>query len=150
MTAATETPIYEEAAAIDWWLKLVVVAVLAATIIPGILTISDSPSEGWVLLGTAVLVAVLFHAILPRRFQLYADRLRIVLGRPFSFEVRLDKIIEAGTIHPAKSLFNAGLRMSTSPGNAIQIRRHGAPTLLISPQNRERFLDQLNGALRRK
>ncbi len=146
----TEAPIYEEAAAIDWWLKLVVVAVLAATFIPGVVIVSHQPLGGWVLLGTAVLVAVLFHAILPRRFQLYADRLRIVLGRPFSFEVRLDKIIEAGTIHPAKSLFNAGLRMSTSPGNAIQIRRHGAPTLLISPQNRERFLDQLNGALRRK
>ena len=150
VTTQPETPIYEESAAFDWWFKALIVAVMAATFIPGVAVISHAPIEGWVLLGTTVLEGLLFHWLVPRRFQLYSDRLRIVLGRPFSFEVRLDKIIEAGAIHPARSLFNAGLRMSTSPGNAIGIRRHGGIDLVISPQNRERFLDQLNGALRRK
>ena len=150
MTGVTETPMYEDGAAIDWWFKGLIVAILAMTFIPGVVIVSHEPLGGWVLLGTTALDGLLFHWLLPRRFQLYPDRLRVVLGYPFAFSVRLDTIKEARAVSTARTLFNTGLRMATSPGNGVRIRRKGGFDLVISPQNRERFLEEVNGALRRK
>ena len=146
----TETPIYEDGAAIDWWFKALIVAIMAATFIPGVVIVSHQPLGGWVLLGTTVFEGLLFHCLLPRRFQLYPDRLRVILGYPFGFNIRLDTIQEARTVSAARTLFNAGLRLATSPGNGVRIRRRGGFDLVISPRNREQFLERVNGALRRK
>ncbi len=150
MTTVTETPVYEDGAAIDWWFRALIVAIMAATAIPGLVVISHAPVDGWVLLGTTVLEGLLFHCLLPRRFQLYPDRLRVILGYPFRFNIRLDTIEEVRAVSAARTLFNAGLRLATSPGNGVRIRRRGGFDLVISPRNRELFLEQVNGALRRK
>ncbi len=146
----TETPIYEDGAAIDWWFKALIVAIMAATFIPGLVIVSHQPLGGWVMLGTMVIEGLLFHWLLPRRFQLYSDRLRVVLGYPFAFSVRLDTIKEARAISAARTLFNTGLRMATSPSHGVEIRRRGGSDLVISPQNRALFLEQVNGVLRRR
>ena len=146
----TETPICEDGTAIDRWFKALIVAIMAATFIPGLVIVSHQPLAGWVLLGTTVIDGLLFHWLVPRRFQLYPDRLRVVLGYPFAFNVRLDTIKEARAISAAQTLFNAGLRMATSPSHGVEIRRRGGSDLVISPLNRELFLEQVNGALRRK
>ncbi len=146
----TETPIYEDGAAIDWWFKALIVATIAATFIPGLAIVSHQPLAGWLLLGTTVFDGLLFHVLLPRRFRLYSDRLRVVLGYPFAFSVRLDTIKEARAVSSAQTLFNTGLRMATSPSHGVEVRRRGGSDLMISPMNRELFLEQVNGALRRK
>lgn len=146
----TETPIYEDSAAIDWWFKAIIVATLAVTFIPGVAIVSHQPLGGWVLLGTTVFDGLLFHWLIPRRFRLYSDRLRVVLGYPFTFNIGLDTINEVRAVSPGRALFNLGLRMATSTGNAVEIRRRGGVNVVVSPRNRELFLEQVNGALRRR
>ena len=150
MTTLTETMIYEEPAAFSGWFKILIITMLAATFIPGVAIISSEPLAGWVLLGATVFDGLLLHWLLPRRFQLYRDRLRIVLGNPFTFSLSLDTIIEIRAISTTRALFNTGITMATSLSASVEIRRSSGRSLVISPQNRELFLEQVNGALQRK
>ena len=150
MTSETGTLLYEESAAFAGWFKLMIVAILAVTFIPGIAIISSEPLAGWVMLGATAFDGLLFHWLLPHHFQLYPDRLRIVLGYPFSFNLPLGTIKEVQALSAGKTLVNFGLRMATAPSNGVEIRRSRGFDLVISPANRQLFLEQINGALRRK
>lgn len=140
-------PIHEERAAYAPGLKWVFALTLAATIVPAILLFSSEPVASWVLLGATVFDAVLLYAILPRRYQILADRVRIVLGAPFAITIGLATIRMVRVATVMESLIFWGIGFVTSPGSAVHISRHQGLDLMISPTNREAFVEQLNQAL---
>jgi hypothetical protein len=92
--------------------------------------------------------ALLFYAILPQRYQIWTDRVRIVLGRPFSVNFPLTTISEALPASGAKAFAYGGLRFATSSRTVIEIVRHRGWNFVISPANRELFLERLAEALK--
>ncbi|HET6478223.1 MAG TPA: hypothetical protein VFF92_04005, partial [Dehalococcoidales bacterium] len=73
--------IHEEPAEYDTWLKLTLGGVLSFTLLLGVYLLYVDRTGAYITLGVTVFDALLFYAVLPQRYQIYTDKVRIVLGR---------------------------------------------------------------------
>ena len=140
--------VYQDTPRYDWWLKLVLGGTLALTLVLGLWFFSIDRPAALVLLAVTVFDALLFHAILPRRLQVYSDRLTIVLGYPFAWNIYLSTIEEARPASSSLAFAYWGVRFATSVRSVVEIVRHSGWNTVISPSNRDLFLEHLNRALR--
>jgi hypothetical protein len=139
--------IYVDKAVYDTWLKVVLVSVLAIPIILAIFKIARNTEEGLAGFGVLLFVIILFRIILPRRFQVYDDKLRIILGGgPFAFNIPLRDIIEIKPRKGIQAFLYTGLRFATSTSHTVEINRKNGLNVLISPANDEVFIEHLNQA----
>ena len=140
--------VYEDIPLYDLWLKLILGSTLALTLILGIVLLPVDSLAAWLMFGITVFDALLFHAVLPRRYQIFQNQVRIVLGRPFAFNIPFSTITEVRSASGVKAFAYWGLRWATSSSSVVEIVRHKGWNVVISPANREAFLEQLNQALR--
>ena len=138
--------LYQDRPKYDYWLKLVIAGTLAITLLPGIALFYLSKELAWTMLALTVFDGLLFHAILPRRFQLFEDRLRIELGRPFALNVPYDNIRQVRPAQTEEAFIYWGIRFATSTKNLLQIVRNKGLNMIISPGDIEMFLKQLEQA----
>jgi len=140
--------IHEEPAKYDFWLKFLLGGAVLFAFFLGLFLLEEDPKGTWVSFAAAAFEILLFHSVLPRRFQVYNDRLRIVLGRPFAITLSLGNISEARPIAGFKALSYWGVRLGTSAGTAVLLVRRRGWNIVISPVDRQRFLQHLDQALR--
>jgi len=139
--------IYEDTPKYDLWFKLILGGVLALTFILGIIFIDQDSEVALVMLGLTLFDALLFKAILPRLFQIYQDRVRIVLGGPLAINIPFSNIQTVRTVSPRKVFVYWGNRFATSTHSIVEIVPKKGLGWVISPANRDMFLEQLNQAL---
>ena len=140
--------VYEARPLYDSWLKLLLGGTLAFTLFLGIGLLSVNLVGAEVALAATAFDALLFHATLPRRYQIFSDRVRIVLGRPFAVNIALSTIREARPASSAKAFAYWGIRFATSSRSVVEIVRSKGWNVVISPANRDLFLDQMTQVLR--
>lgn len=107
----------------------------------------------FVSLASIGLVALLIWAIVPRTYEVYDDRLVLVFAL-WRWNIGMDSIELAQPASWWKSYGYWGVRFATAPGKAVELRRRGGssfsrPNLIISPEDREFFLAELNTSLAR-
>ena len=139
--------IYEDTPKYDLWLKLILGGVLALTLILGIIFIFQDSEVALAMFGVTLFDALLFKAILPQRFQIYQDRVRIVLGRPLAINIPFSNIQTVRTVSARKVFVYWGNRFATSTHIIVEIVRKKGLGFVISPANRDMFLEQLDQAL---
>jgi hypothetical protein len=140
--------LHEEKANYNSWLRLLAIIPIGSFIGALALFFNSGLEASLTLLGDGVLFTLLFYFILPRKFQIYQDRLRIALGPPFAFNIPLSTIKEARPSPGAKAYVYSGIRLATSTRYVIEIVRTRGSNYIISPQNGELFLEQLNLAIK--
>lgn len=140
--------LYEDTAEYDLWLKLLLGGILTFTLIMGFFLLPVDRTGAYIFLGVTVFDALLFYAILPQRYQIWTDRVRIVLGRPLAVNIPLATIQEARSASGSKAFAYWGVRFATSSKNVVEIVRHRGLNFVISPSNRELFLERLAEALK--
>ena len=141
------TMVYEDTPRYDSWLKLLLGSVLALTLILGFVLLSTDIGAAWVMFGVTLFDALLFKAILPRRFQIFQDRVRIVLGGPLAINIPFSNIRTVRTVSARKVFVYWGNRFATSTHSIVEIVRKQGMGVVISPANSDMFLEQLNQAL---
>jgi hypothetical protein len=149
--------LYEDSPKYDLWLKIVLAFAPSLVIVLALLTYygvlpAESEEEARialaVLFATAIFLLLLFWAILPRKYQILEDRIKIVLGRPFSFDIGFNTIEETRREGGRRIvLAYRGRRFATSAKNIVEIIRGKGMNVTISPRNRELFLQELNKAI---
>ena len=139
--------IYDDTPKYDLWLKLILGGVLALTLILGVISIYRDTEAAIAMFGITGFDALLFKAILPRRFQIFEDRLKILLGGPFSINILLSNIAEVKSASSREAFAYWGIRFATSTSNVVEVVRKKGLNLIISPRNDDMFLEQLNQAL---
>jgi len=139
--------IYEDIPIYDLWLKLILGGTLALTLVMGVVFLFFDIGGAVVMFGVTLFDALLFHAIVPRRYQVMQGGLRIVLGSPFHFDIPFDGIREIRPASGSEALFYGGWRWATSSAGVVEIVRSKGLNVVISPSNRELFLEQANRAL---
>ncbi|MFC2122146.1 hypothetical protein ACFLRP_00475 [Bacteroidota bacterium] len=139
--------IYEATAAYDRWLKLFLPGVIALVLVLRVVLAPEDFEGPWLTFGLAAFYALLLHAVMPRRFLVFQDRLRIVLGRPFGLNIPFSSIKEARSVTNGKMYVYWGIKFATSAGSVVEIVRHKGLNIIISPNDREMFLEQFNQAL---
>ncbi|MDM8001176.1 MAG: PH domain-containing protein [Dehalococcoidia bacterium] len=139
---------YEEAARYDRVQIIVFVLIIAATLVPAVVLLFFDIAGAATMFGVTVLDILIFHLAFPRRYQIYNTKLKIVLGWPLSWEIRLTTIKEARPAAGSTTWVYGGVRLATSSATAIEIVRRKGMGVIISPSNRETFLEQLNAAVK--
>ena len=138
--------IYEDTPKYDLWLKLILGGVLALTFILGVIFIYQDTEAAIVMFAVTLFDALLFKAILPRRYQIFEDRLKILMGGPLAINISLSNIEEARPASGRKAFAYNGIRFATSSRHVIEIVRKKGMNIVISPRNSDMFLEQLNQA----
>ncbi len=147
MKTERETPLYEDTARYDFWLKFILGGVVAITGILSVVSLLRGSEDTWVWFGVTLFDVVLFKAILPRKFQIFPGHLRIVLGGPLAVNIAFGNIKQVRPA-PARKLFAyRGIRLATSAGYLMEIVRRKGLGLVISPTSGNAFLEQLRQAL---
>jgi len=141
----TSLLIYEDTPKYDLWLKLILGGVLALTFILGVIFTCQDTEAAIAMFGIILFDALLFKAILPRRYQIFEDRLKILMGGPFAVNISFSNIEEAKPATGRKAFAYGSLRLATSTRNVVEIVRKKGLNLVIFPSN-EMFLEQLNQA----
>ena len=136
--------LYEDRPRYDFWLKAILWGVIAIVLISAIVTFDSDRGGALGLLGTAVFVVLVFWAVMPRRYRIYSNKIKVELGKPFSISIHFDNIKYAGE---PRGKFTAGINLVTSFRNTVEIVRKKGANVNISPGNREAFLENLNRAL---
>ena len=119
---------------------------MALTFILGIIFISIDTEAALAMFGITLFDALLFKAILPQRFQIFEDRLKIILSGPFAIYIPFSNITEARPASGRKVFAYWGERYATSTHHVVEILRKKVLNLVISPMNDDMFLEQLNQA----
>lgn len=104
------------------------------------------------LLVIAALGSSALWAILPRAFELWPERVRIVLGGPFSFSIALDSIerIEPAPGVRAVMPIRWGALFATSFSTTVRLRRTSGVSYMVSPKNPVGFSEAVEAALERR
>ena len=138
------TLLYEDRPRYGLWLKILMWAILAVFLIIAITTFDSDREEALALIGTVVFIILIFWAVMPRKYCIYEDRIKIVMGAPFSISVRFDAIEYTGK---PRGKLTVGINFVTSFRNTVEIVRKKGMNVNISPGDRETFLKNLNNAL---
>ena len=138
--------LYEDKPKYDVWIKAILGGVVVLTFIMGINQISIDTKEAFSVFGVVLFEIILFGIILPRRFQILSDKLRIVLGGPFAINIPLSGIKEVRSRTGIKAFIYFGVRFATSSSHTVEIIRKKGLNMVISPTNDEEFIKQLNQA----
>ncbi len=84
--------LYQDRPAYGLLLKLIIVGIPVALLVTSFsLLSSGNSSDGLALLFETFIIGVIFWVVFPRRYQVFEDHLRIVLGGPFSVKVGFEK-----------------------------------------------------------
>jgi hypothetical protein len=137
--------VYAEQAPYSWWLKLVLGGVPLVTLALGIWALAEDIFVAAIMFGVTIFDGLLFYFIMPRKYQIYSDRLVIVLGPPFNMTVPFADIKEVRAASRDYAVIYTGVRFATSTKHVLEIRRRKGTSTVISPDS-EMFLEQLNQA----
>jgi hypothetical protein len=114
------------------------------------LAVDSADTVAWLAtLAAFALTTGLILLILPRRFEVWTDRLR--LGFPlWRWDIPFDTIDGARPARWWEPYGGIAVRFATSPGKAVVIERLGRrffrPNFVVSPEDRDEFIARLNAA----
>ncbi len=136
--------LYEDIPKYDFWLKSILGGVLALTFVLGVILISDDIGVALAMFGVTLFDALLFKAILPRRFQIFRDKVRILLGWHLAIDIPFSNIVDARSASGSRVFAYWGIRFATSTRFVVEIVRKKGLNVVISPSKGDIFLEQLN------
>ena len=101
-----------------------------------------------VIIVTLFFMAVIGVALMPTKYQIFNDRIRIILGYILHFDIPFRNVGNA-TAATSKDLgvLNLNFINSYSNDNVLQITRKHGVKINITPGNRTLFLENLNKSL---
>ena len=109
--------------------------------------LGQNPADAYGMFGVGAGVLLLYWLILPHRFEVYANRLRVVLGGPFAFNIGFAEITAVEILPPARAFAISGLKMATDAGTALIVKRRGKLDVSLSPRDRDEFVRVLEEAI---
>jgi len=132
----------------DRRMLIIIGGILAFTAVIGLLFLLVDFAGALFLFGTTLFLALLFWIIVPRQYLIYHDRIVIRLGRPFSFGIGLENIRAVKLTKFDDTIAYTGLKFVTAFSDGVEIIRYKGWNMVITPEEPEMFLQQLEEALR--
>lgn len=140
--------LYEDASRTDMWLKLMLVGIPMIFLVLGLVLLFQDTASAFGMFGVTIFYAVLFRLVMPRKYQVYSDKVRIVLGGPFAWNIPFSTIKEVRPASRASAFAYNGVRFATSYRDVVEIRRSKGCNVVISVSNKDVFLEQVRTAMK--
>jgi len=134
--------IYDEAAPYDSWMKYIIVGLPLLLVVAAVFLIPVDIMGTYFMLGDAALIGLIFHFVMPRRYQIFEDKIRIVLGGPFRVSIPFTNVRNVQAAGSYKSMVYSGMRFATTSRSVVEIIRKKGMNIVISPADRDRFMEQ--------
>ena len=130
------------------WARTIILGVPTAsfTLAVAYLAIQDWDA-GSALLGVAIFATGISWSVLPRAYVLQVDRLRIILGWPWSLNVPFSTIDEFCPGRFIDAVAYWSLRLIPSVRGPVVVKRNRGLSIVISPADRKEFLVAAQTAL---
>lgn len=138
--------LYEDTSRYDLWVKILLSGTLVFTFILGVVFLFFDTLAAVILFSVTAFDYLLFKAIMPRRLQVFEDRMRIILGGPVAVNVSLANIKEARIVDGSTAIVYWGLKFATSTKAVVEIVREHGMDMVISPSHAETFIEELKRA----
>ena len=139
--AAISDPVKVFPAAYDWWVWLLLIGVPTAMLTLGILAaMTGEVGATTVVFVVLCLDCLVFWLVMPRRYEVWADKVRIVLGWPAVCTIPMTTITEARPASAVTVYVYWGFRFATRRATAVEIRRSKGWNFVISPNDRDEFM----------
>ena len=137
--------LYQDEPSLGLSLKLIVVIVpLSLLVTSSYLFSSGERDGGLALLAEAFIIGLIFLTVFPRRYQIYEDRLRIVLGGPFSVKLGFDNIKSVEITSRVSFSVNFATKLT---GSYVGIALKRGFSIAITPRDNAAFVENANRAL---
>ncbi|MBN2077241.1 MAG: PH domain-containing protein [Dehalococcoidales bacterium] len=136
--------VFEDKPVYDKLNKYLIGGILAVPLIVAIVLLTQDILGATIMFGITVFDAILFWCVLPKRFLAYEERLKIVLGGPFSYTIPFRDIINVRQATKDMAWVYWGLRLGTSQKFQVEIERKNGLGVIISPSMENDFIEQLN------
>jgi hypothetical protein len=140
--------LYEDAPRTDIWLKLMLTGIPAIFLVVGIVLLFQDTEGAFTMFGVTIFYAVLFRLVMPQKYLVYSDKVRIVLGGPFAWNIPFATIREVRPASRVSAFAYNGIRFVTSSRGVVEISRSKGCNVVISPSNKDVFLEQVRGAMK--
>ena len=147
-------PVYAARAGGLGWIRVLILAEAVLFTVAAIaIAVYSGDAVAWLITTAGFALTIgLIVAILPRRYEVWPDRLSLVFPL-WRWNIPFDTV---GAVRKAvwwEAYAGMGMRFATSPGQAIVVERHQPhltrPNLVISPEDREELILRLQSALTR-
>ena len=131
----------------DFGRKLVLGVTLGLTVVLCVAMLFVDAWAAWLMFGLVVLDVLLVGAVRPRRYQILGDRVRVVMGEPFAFDIPLSSVLGVRAVSGWRDVVRRSHRFDTSKSNMLEIVRRQGWNVIVSPSNPDTFMEDLNQAL---
>ena len=140
--------LYEDEPRTDIWLKLMLVGLPVIFLVLGIVLLFQDTASALGMFGVTIFYAVLFRLVMPQKYQVYNDKVRIAMGGPFAWNIPFSTIKEVRSASRTSAFAYNGVRFATSSRDVVEIRRSKGCNVVISPSNKDVFLEQVRTAMK--
>ena len=137
--------LYQDEPVYGFLLKLIIMVVPVSLLVGSIYLLSSGEStDAIVLLVEAFIAGLIFWSVFPRKYQVYEDHLRIVLGGPFSVKVGFAEIKSIGVTSKLILSMNFVTKLTKS---YVGINKKKGFSIAITPRDNDLFVKNANEAL---
>jgi hypothetical protein len=137
--------LYQDQPVYGLFLKLIISIVPVAMLGGSIYLYSTGESTGsLVLLIESVILSFIFWCVFPRKYQVYEDHLRIVLGGPFSVKIGFGQIETTRITGKQNLTVNFVTKMAKE---YVEILKKQGMSIAITPGDYAMFVENANQAL---
>jgi hypothetical protein len=143
-------PLHEDRARYDYWLQLILFGIPLILLTVGIILIPEDREGAIAMFGGSLFVVFLFYLVLPKKYQIFEDKLKILLGWPLYVDISLTNISDSRITSGSKVFAYWGIRFATSTKSVVEIIRKRGLNIVISPSNGPLFVDRLNEACKQQ
>lgn len=128
-------------AAYDWWAWLLLIGVPTAMLGLGVTAaVMEGGAAAVVVFVGFAIHTLVFWLVMPRRYEVWADKVRIVLGWPVACNIPMTTIAETRPATAITAYVYWGFRFATHRKTAVEIRRSKGWNFVISPSDRDEFI----------
>lgn len=143
-------PLYEDRARYDYWLRLILFGIPLILLSIGIILMPEDREGAIAVFSGSLFIVFLFYLVLPKKYQIFEDKLKILLGWPLYVDISLANISDSQITSGRKVFAYWGIRFATSSKSVVEIIRKRGLNIVISPSNGPLFVDRLNEACKQQ
>lgn len=141
-----ESLLHRDATHKDIWLKLILAIPVVIILIPALYSLASNDTRtAYEMLVIVAVIIIVMWLIIPRQYLIFDNKVKIVLGGPFSFSVHFNTIKTARI--PKGTTFGVNFPSSLSSNHVVEIVRNRRLGVTITPNERDLFLKTLEKAL---
>ncbi len=145
MSYSTSVLVHEDVPRYGLLFRLIIVAVPGIFLISGIYLWFQGDAEGSrAMLSGIILIGLVFWAVFPRKYQIFQDHLRIVLGGPLALRISFNNIEKIGVTSTHVITVNFVTAVTRS---YVEIVRKKGLAIVITPRDNDSFIESANRAL---